>query len=108
MNLDSQNLEWKLCEAYFSILKNEMTSEISLDQLCINADISREEADKIVPNNSKDYRIFFLKILISKLDREVLAELKSDLADDNISSIYDKIKDPVLYSTVDGPNVKYL
>ena len=24
------------------------------------------------------------------------------------SSIYDKIKDPVLYSTVDGPNVKYL
>ena len=24
------------------------------------------------------------------------------------ASIYDKIKDPVLYSTVDGPNVKYL
>ena len=43
MNLDSQNLEWKLCEAYFSILKKGMTSEISLDQLCINADISRDE-----------------------------------------------------------------
>ena len=91
MNLDNQNLEWKLCEAYFSILKKGMTSEISLDQLCINADISRVEADKIVPNNSMDYRIFFLKILISKLDREVLAELKEDIANDNISSTYDKI-----------------
>ena len=91
MNLDSQNLEWKLCEAYFSILKKGMTSEISLDQLYINAGISRDEADKIVPNNSMDYRIFFLKILISKLDTHVLTELKADLADDNISSTYDKI-----------------
>ena len=91
MNLDSQNLKWKLCEAYFSILKKGMTSEISLDQLCINADISRDEADKIAPNNLIEYRIFFLKILISKLDREVLTELEVDLADDNISSTYDKI-----------------
>ena len=91
MNLDSQNLEWKLCEAYFSILKTGMTSEISLDQLCVNANISRDEAVKIVPNNSMDYRIFFLKILISKLDREVFTELEADLADDNISSTYDKI-----------------
>ena len=91
MNLDSQNLEWKLCEAYFSILKKGMSSEISLDQLCINVGISRDEADKIVPNNSMDYKIFFLKILISKLDREVLSELKADLADDTISSTYDKI-----------------
>ena len=91
MNLDSQNLEWKLCEAYFSILKKGMSSEISLDQLYINAGISRDEADKIVPNNSMDYKIFFLKILISKLDREVFTELEADLADDNISSTYDKI-----------------
>ena len=91
MNLDSKNLEWKLCEAYFSILKKGMTSEISLDQLYINAGISRDEADKIVPNNSMDYKIFFLKILISKLDREVFTELEADLADDNISSTYDKI-----------------
>ena len=91
MNLDSQNLEWKLCEAYFSILKKGMTSEISFDQLVINASISKDEADKIVPNNPMDYRIFFLKILISKLDREVFTELEADLADDNISSTYDKI-----------------
>ena len=91
MNSGSQNLEWKLCEAYFSILKKGMTSGISLDQLCINAGISRDEGDKIVQNNSMDYRIFFLKILISKLDREVFTELEADLADDNISSTYDKI-----------------
>ena len=91
MNLDSKNLEWKLCESYFSILKKGMTSEISLDQLYINAGISRDEADKIVPNNSMDYRIFFLKILISRLDKQVLAELRADLAEDNISSTYDKI-----------------
>ena len=32
-----------------------------------------------------------MKILISKLDREVLAELKADIAEDTISSTYDKI-----------------
>ena len=77
MNLDNQNLEWKLCEAYFSILKISMTSEISIDQLCTEAKISRKELEKIIPNNLMDYKIFFLKILISRLDREVLAELKA-------------------------------
>ena len=91
MNLNNQNLEWRLCEAYFSILKMSMTSDISLDQLIIKANISEENAEKIVPNNNMDYRFFFLKILISKLDREVLDELKEDIADDNISSTYDKI-----------------
>ena len=91
MNLDNQNLEWKLCEAYFSILKMSMTSNISLDQLCVKAEISREEVEKILPNNSMDFRIFFLKILISRLDKQVLAELRADLAEDNISSTYDKI-----------------
>ena len=91
MNLDNQNLEWKLCEAYFSVLEMSMTSDISLDQLCVKAEISREEVEKILPNNSMDYRIFFLKILISRLDKQVLAELRADLAEDNISSTYDKI-----------------
>ena len=91
MNLDNQNLEWKLCEAYFSILENSMSSDISIDKLCIEAKISKEEAEKIVPKNPMDHRIFFLKILISKLDRDVLTELKVDIVDDNISSTYDKI-----------------
>ena len=91
MNLDNQNLEWKLCEAYFSILEISMSSDISIDKLCIEAKISKEEVEKIVPNNQMDHRIFFLKILISKLDRDVLTELKEDIADDAISSTYDKI-----------------
>ena len=91
MNLDNQNLEWKLCEAYFSILEISMSSDISIDKLCIEAKISKEEVETIIPNNPMDYRIFFLKILISKLDRDVLTELKVDIADDTISSTYDKI-----------------
>ncbi len=91
MNLDNQNLEWKLCEAYFSILEISMSSDISIDKLCIEANVSTEEVETIIPNNLINYKIFFLKILISKLDREVLAELKADIADDTISSTYDKI-----------------
>ena len=90
MDLD-QNLECKLCEAYFSILEMSMISEVSIAQLSKVSKISINEVKKIVPNNSMNYRIFFLKILISKLDREVLSELKEDIANDTISSTYDKI-----------------
>ena len=76
MDLDNQNLKWKLCEAYFSILEMRMKSEVSIDQLSTLSKISINEVKKIVPDNSMNYRIFFLKILISKLDREVLSELK--------------------------------
>ena len=91
MDLDNQNLEWKLCEAYFSILEMSMISEVSINQLSAASKISTNEVKKIVPNNSMNYRIFFLKILLSKLDEEVLSELKEDIADDTISSTYDKI-----------------
>ena len=91
MNLDNENLEWKLCEAYFSILDKNMTSLVSLDQLSVEAKISKDKVEKILSNNSTDYKIFFLKILISKVDGEVLNELKADIFDDNISSTYDKI-----------------
>ena len=91
MNLNSQNLEWKLCEAYFSILEISLSSDLSIDKLCIEAKISKEEVETIIPKNPMDHRIFFLKILISKLDRDVLTELKEDIADDTISSTYDKI-----------------
>ena len=91
MNLDNENLEWKLCEAYFSILDKSMTSRVSLDQLSIETKISKDEIEKILLDNSIDYKIFFLKILISKVDGEVLTELQADILDDNISSTYDKI-----------------
>ena len=91
MKIDQQNLELRLCKSYFSILETKMTPEISLDQLCMEAKISKDEAEKIVPNNLSDYKYFFLKRLISQLDREVLAELKADITNDNVSSTYDKI-----------------
>ena len=83
MNMDNQNLVWELCETYFSILEISMTSEVSLDQLCSASKIPSQTVEKIVPKNSYDYRIFFLKVLISKIDREVLTELKADIIDDN-------------------------
>lgn len=91
MKIDNQNYESRLCKTYFSIVESNLTTDVTLDQICEEAKISREEAEKIVPNNSLDYKYFFLKILISQLDKEVLTELKEDLADDIISSTYDKI-----------------
>ena len=91
MNADNQKLEWKLCEAYFLIIEKSMTSQVNLDQLSKATKISKEVVEKIVSDSLIDNRIFFLKILISKIDREVLNELKADLVDDTISSTYDKI-----------------
>ena len=91
MNLENQNLEWKLCEAYFSILETRISSEVSLDELCEVSKISLEEANKIVPTASMNQRNFFLKILISKLDKDVLSELKEDIIDDTVSTTYDKL-----------------
>ena len=91
MNLDNENLKWKLCEAYFSILEKSMTSEVSLDELCKVSKISLEEATRIVSDNSINDGNFFLKILISKIDKEVLSELKEDITDDTVSSTYDKL-----------------
>lgn len=91
MNLDNEDLKWKLCEAYFSILEKSMTSEVSFDELCKVSKISLEEATRIVSDNSINNGNFFLKILISKIDKEVLSELKEDITDDTVSSTYDKL-----------------
>ena len=91
MNVVNQNLEWELCKSFFSIVEKKLTLEVSFDELCLVAKISNEEVQKIIPSNPLDYQKFFLKILISHLDREVLTELEADIADDTISTIYDKI-----------------
>ena len=91
MNSNDQNLEWRLCESYFSILETNVQSEVSLDTLCKVSKISIEKVKNLVPNDSINQRIFFLKILISKLDREVLSELETDIKDDTVSSSYDKL-----------------
>ena len=87
----NEDLKWKLCEAYFSILEKSMTSEVSFDELCKVSKISLEEANRIVSDNSINNGNFFLKILISKIDKEVLSELKEDITDDTVSSTYDKL-----------------
>lgn len=90
MELNDKEIELKLCETYFSILSKTSTYNITLDELCVASKISYEKAKKIIPTNfNEDF--FFLKLFISKVDSEVLEELKNEIQDDDISTIYDKI-----------------
>lgn len=90
MELNDKEIESKLCETYFSILSKTSTYNITLDELCVASKISYEKAKKIIPTNfNEDF--FFLKLFISKVDSEVLEELKNEIQDDDISTIYDKI-----------------
>jgi len=90
MELNDKEIELKLCETYFSVLSKTSTYNITLDELCVASKISYEKAKKIIPTNfNEDF--FFLKLYISKVDSEVLEELKNEIQDDDISTIYDKI-----------------
>jgi hypothetical protein len=90
MELNDKEIELKLCETYFSILSKTSTHNITLDELCAASKISYEKAKKIIPTNfNEDF--FFLKLFISKVDSEVLEELKNEIQDDDVSTIYDKI-----------------
>ena len=90
MELNDKEIELKLCETYFSILSKTSTYNITLDELCVASKISYEKAKKIIPTNfNEDF--FFLKLFISKVDSEVLEELKNEIQDDDVSTVYDKI-----------------
>ena len=90
MELNDKEIELKLCETYFLILSKTSTYNITLDELCVASKISYEKAKKIIPTNfNEDF--FFLKLFISKVDSEVLEELKNEIQDDDVSTIYDKI-----------------
>lgn len=86
-----ENLEWILCKTYFLIVETTNSTKIRLEELCIESKISKDVAEKIVPQNPNMFGIFFLKILISSLDKEVLKTLGSDIAEDTTSSTYDKL-----------------
>lgn len=90
MELNDKEIELKLCETYFSVLSKTSTYNITLDELCAASKISYEKAKKIIPTNF-DEDFFFLKLFISKVDSEVLEELKNEIQDDDVSTIYDKI-----------------
>ena len=90
MELNDKEIELKLCETYFSVLSKTSTHNITLDELCATSKISYEKAKKIIPTNfNEDF--FFLKLFILKVDSEVLEELKNEIQDDDVSTIYDKI-----------------
>ena len=91
MKTEDKDLKWKLCNTYFSMLNASNKNSINLEELCLKSKVSYDEATKIIPKNSLNNPIFFLKILIAKLDNEALEEFKSDIFEDTISTTYDKI-----------------
>ena len=91
MNNNDQDLHWKLCKDYFSIVTSTSKTEISLEELCAYSKVSYKKATEIIPKNNFDYDYYFLKILVSRIDFEALDQLKNDIADDTISTVYDKI-----------------
>ena len=90
MNTYDQDLKWKLCEAYFSVLNDTNKNSINLKELCFKINVSLDKVKTLIPEKSVN-NIFFLKILINKLDNEALEELETDISEDTISSNYDKI-----------------
>ena len=91
MKNKDQALKWKLCNTYFSILNAENKNSITLEEICSKSKVSYEEARKIIPKDFVHNPIFFLKILVTKLDIEALEEFNNDILEDTISTTYDKI-----------------
>ncbi len=91
MKTEDKDSKWKLCNTYFSMLNDSNKNSINLEELCSKSKVSYDEATKIIPKNSFNNPIFFLKILIAKLDNEALEEFKTDIFEDTISTTYDKI-----------------
>ena len=90
MKTNDQDLNFKLCEAYFSVLNHTNKSSINLKELCLKINVPFDKVKTLIPEKSVN-SIYFLKILINKLDKEALEELKADISEDTISSTYDKI-----------------
>ena len=91
MKTEDKDSKWKLCNTYFTMLNSSNKNSINLEELCLKSKVSYDEATKIIPKNSFNNPIFFLKILIAKLDNEALEEFKTDIFEDTISTTYDKI-----------------
>jgi len=90
MELSDKQIKIRLCDQYLQIVAKSMSPNISLEELCRDSKISYDRAKKIVPQNFIE-TFFFLKIYISKVDKKVLNDLKIELMDDDVSTVYDKI-----------------
>ena len=91
MKNKDQDLKWKLCNTYFLTLNAGNKNSITLEELCSKSKVSFEEAKKIIPKDFVHNPLFFLKILVTKVDNESLEEFKTDIFEDSISTTYDKI-----------------
>ena len=91
MKTHKQLLKWKLCKAYFDIIDTSLKESVAFDELIFVSKVKPNDANKIISENNKNYNIFFLKILLSKLDAQTLSEFKIDIAEDTISNTYEKI-----------------
>ena len=89
-------IKLNLCEVYFSIIKKRFKTEINIYELCKLSKISIEDAEAVLPKFQRDYNVFFLKILLAKLDQETLNELKEEISYDTVSSIYEKILEGII------------
>ena len=91
MKTNKQTLKWKLCKAYFAIIDSSLKEEVTFEELIFFSKTEPKEAEKIISKNNNNYNIFFLKILLSKLDSQTLSEFKVDISEDTISNTYEKI-----------------
>ena len=90
MKTHKQLIKWKLCKAYFDIIDSSLKEEVTFEELIFVSKIKPKDAEKIISKNNNNYNIFFLKILLSKLDAQTLSEFKIDIAEDKISNTYEK------------------
>ena len=84
------NLKSELCKAYFSIINSSLKTEIYIEELCLESRVSIKDAQIILPKMQKNYKIFFLTILLLKLDQEALNEFEEEIYHDNVSNVYEK------------------
>ena len=84
------NLKSELCKAYFSIINSSLKTEVYIEELCLESKVSIQDAQMVLPKMQKDYKFFFLTILLLKLDQETLNEFEEEIYHDNVSNIYEK------------------
>ena len=89
-------LKLKLSITFFSIIKASSNTDISIEELCKKSKVSIEDAQNILPKFQKDYKNFFLIILLFKLDQDTLNEFKEEICDDNVSDVYEKTLEGII------------
>ena len=90
MNSRLIDLKSKLCKAYFSMINSSLKTEVYIEDICLESKVSIQDAQMVLPKMQKDYNLFFLTILLLKLDQETLNEFEEEIYHDNVSNIYEK------------------